>query len=330
MASSESSVQPIRLVRRGAAGAPPGEPRATMSRYDHTQYVSLTMEFRCNLKCVHCMIEGTMDRLAPQPLPQLMEVLQRNAVHRDKTGLILTGSEITLHRDLPQWVRLARDHGFEHVRIQTHGMRLASRSYCEELIEAGVDEFFVSIAAADAATHDAITQVPGSFDKSMKGLEILDEYPGVATLTNTVVTTQSYRQMPALVERLRPLQRLAQMEFWFYFPMAETDEKGLVASHVEARPYLRDAIARARALGRGVEVKNFPECLLGEDRAALYNDQPQLFIDPAFWTEFDRNGFYQCVHRARCGSSQCLGLNSAYLKKFGDHADLLRPFPVGA
>ena len=37
-----------------------------MGLYDHSDYVSMTMEFRCNLKCVHCMIEGTMDRLAPE------------------------------------------------------------------------------------------------------------------------------------------------------------------------------------------------------------------------------------------------------------------------
>ena len=324
MASSESKAQPIRVVRRGPSPAAPVRP-GTMSKYDHATYVSFTMEFRCNLKCVHCMIEDTMDRLEPQGLPGLMEVLEHNARHRDMKGLILTGSEITLNRDLPKWARLAREHGFEHVRIQTHGMRLASRAYCEELIDAGVDEFFVSIAAADAATHDAITQVPGSFDKSMKGLEILEDYPGVATLTNTVVTTQSYRHMPALVERLRPLKRLAQMEFWFYFPMAESDAKDLIASHVEALPYLRQAIHDARADGRGVEVKNFPECLLAEDRGALYNDQPRLFIDPDFWTEFDRNGFHQCVYRAECASTQCLGLNSAYRRKYGDHADLLRP-----
>jgi len=36
-----------------------------LSLRDHEKYVSLTMEFRCKLKCVHCMIEGTMDRLAP-------------------------------------------------------------------------------------------------------------------------------------------------------------------------------------------------------------------------------------------------------------------------
>ena len=79
--------------------------------------------------------------------------------------------------------------------------------------------------------------------------------------------------------------------------MKETDDKDLVVSHLEALPHLRLAILRARELGRSVEVKNFPECLLAEDADALENEQPKLVIDPAFWPEFMRNGFNQCVHR---------------------------------
>lgn len=293
-------------------------------RYDHRDYVSLTMEFRCNLKCTHCMIEGTMDRLEPQREEQLYALMVHNRMHRKWKGLILTGSEITLHRNLPEWARAARESGFERVRIQTHGMRLANEDYCRELLDAGVNEFFVSVAAADAQTHDAITGVPGSFDKTVRGLELL-EAADVDTITNTVVTELSYRQLPALVQRLAHLKRLAQMEFWFYFPMSERDEKNLIASHADSLPVLRSAIAGARALGRGVEVKNFPECLLGDDRGALYNDQPELFIDDAFWTEFARNGFYQCVHRSRCASKQCLGLNTGYIQKFGWQEALLAP-----
>ena len=55
------------------------------------------------------------------------------------------------------------------------------------------------------------------------------------------------------------------------------------------------------------------------------NTQPQLFIDPAFWPEFSRNGFYQCVYRERCASKQCLGLSTAYIRKFGYEADILSP-----
>lgn len=301
-----------------------------MNRFVQDDYVEMTVHFRCNLKCQHCMIEGTMDWLQPESEAQLAEILARNAGERLWKGLILTGSEVTLRDDLPELARKARASGFEHVRIQTHGVRLASESYCRELVEAGVDEYFVSVTAADAATHDAITQVPGAFERMMRGLENLDAIDGVTLLTNTVITRLSYRQLPAVVERLAPLKRLAQMEFWNFWPMREADDRNLIVSHLEVLPLLREAVARARSLGRGVAVKNFPECLLGEDHAVLDNRQPKLHTDPAFWPEFMRNGFHQCVHRKYCGSTQCLGLNTAYVKKFGWHADELVPYPVEA
>ena len=151
---------------------------------------------------------------------------------------------------MPELARRARAAGFEHVRIQTHGMHLAQQAYCDSLIEAGVDEYFVSVAGPDAETHDAITTVPGSFDKTLRGLEILDAHADAVTLTNTVVTNRSFKLLPAVVERLAHLRRLVQMEFWVYWPMSESDDKDLLASHAEIAPYLREAVARARALGR--------------------------------------------------------------------------------
>ncbi len=286
------------------------------------------MHFRCNLKCEHCMIEGTMDWLEPESIARLKQVLEYNTQQQRWKGLILTGAEITLRRDLPELARLARGNGFEHVRIQTHGMRLADEAYLRELVDAGVDEFFVSVAGSDAESHDGITTVAGSFDKTVRGLENLDAYPGVVAITNTVVTRRSYQHLPAVVERLSHLRRLVQMEFWNYWPMTESDEKDLLVSHLEVLPYLKQAVRRAWELDRAVEVKNFPECLLGEDRRALENTQPKLLIDPAFWQEFRRNGFEQCVHRSVCGSHQCLGLNTAYVRKFGWQADDLVPYPV--
>jgi MoaA/NifB/PqqE/SkfB family radical SAM enzyme len=300
---------------------------ATGKRFPAADYVEVTVHFKCNLKCVHCMIEGTMDWLRPESDDQFARILTRNARERRWKALTLTGSEVTLRPDLPDLARSARDHGFEHVRIQTHGARLADEHYCSELVGAGVDEYFISVTAADADTHDAITGVSGSFEKTVRGLENLDAFDHVRTLTNTVITERSYRQLPLVVERLRHLLRLTQMEFWTYWPMRETDEKDLIPSHIDVLPYLRNAIAAARGYGRSVEVKNFPECLLGDDNAALDNDQPQLIIDPEFWPEFMRNGFHQCVYRDHCASQTCLGLNSAYINKYGWHADLLVPFP---
>ncbi len=296
-----------------------------MTRFLHDRYIEMTMEFRCNLRCVHCMIEGTMDRLRPESDAAFDRILRQNAETNQYDGLILTGSEITLRRDLPELAKRARAHGFSHVRIQTHGVHLADRAYTDRLIDAGIDEYFVSVTAPTAELHDHITAVPGAFDKMMQGFDNLDRYDHVAIVTNTVVTALSYQQLRAVVDRLAYLKQLIQMEFWVYWPMAETDEKQLIVRHSESLPYLRDAIHAARAIGRDVEVKNFPHCLLGPDGDALTNDQPQLIIDPAFWSEFMRNGFHQCVYRDQCASKACLGLNTAYINRFGYEEGILSP-----
>lgn len=304
-------------------------PSPQPGRFPARDYVEITAHFACNLKCEHCMIEGTMDWLRPESSDRFEEILALNAQQGRWKGLTLTGSEITLRRDLPELARRAREAGFEHVRIQTHGMRLADPDYCAQLVAAGIDEYFVSVTAADAPTHDAITQVRGSFDKTLRGLANLDAYPHVSTVTNTVITERSYAQLAETVEALAHLKQLKQMEFWTYWPMKESDEKALCASHLDVLPHLRRAIVRARELGRTVEVKNYPHCLLGDLGDALNNDQPELIIDPEFWPEFMRNGFYQCVHWRSCESRRCLGLNSAYVARHGWHADVLVPFAEG-
>jgi MoaA/NifB/PqqE/SkfB family radical SAM enzyme len=287
-------------------------------------YVEMTMHFRCNLKCRHCMIEGTMDWLQPESMESFREILASNRQHGLWRGIIFTGSEVTLRSDLPDLAREARASGFDHVRIQTHGMKLASRSFVEELVDAGVDEYFVSVTAAEPGTHDFITRVPGSFDKTLRGLETLDEFD-VAIMTNTVITRLSYRELPAIVDLVGGLKRLRRMDFWNFWPMRETDDKDLIASHDDVLPYLKAAIRDARSRGIRLELKNFPECLLGEDGETLNNDQPKLIIDPEFWPEFMRNGFHQCAHRSYCAAQRCLGLNTAYIDKFGWEADLLVP-----
>jgi len=303
-----------------------------MGRYDNQSYVSATLEFRCNLRCVHCMIEGTMDRLQPVSDDAFEQVLRQNERTRQYSGLVMTGSEITLRRDLPELARRARDAGFEHVRIQTHGMHLSRPGYAEKLIEAGIDEFFISVAGCDAATHDGITKVPGSWDKMIRGMEIISGVPGTAIITNTVVTERSYRLLPDVVDALSHISALTQMEFWHYFPMSRTDDKGLLADYRLIVPYLREACARADARNVAVEIKNVPQCLLGPDAWRLDNTQAALLIDPDFWIEFDKNGFYRCPHRDSCQSTACLGLTEAYVRRFGDMADDLKPIksPVPA
>ncbi|MFO0975381.1 MAG: radical SAM protein [Planctomycetaceae bacterium] len=291
----------------------------------HSDYVELTVHFRCNLKCQHCMILESMHWLTPADEADFQALLDENLRDQKWKGLILTGAEVTLRPDLPRMAERARKAGFDHVRIQTHGMRLDNMDYCRTLIDAGIDEFFISVTADTAQQHDLITEVPGSFVRTMNGIQNLDQFPNVSILTNTVVTRLSYDRLSSVVERLRNVRNLRRMEFWCYWPMAEEARLDLIVSHLDTAPHLRKAVRLAKSLGRDVEVKNFPHCLLGSESFALINDQPELRIDPRFWPEFHRNGFHQCVFRDQCASKQCLGLNTAYTKVYGWHEQELHP-----
>jgi MoaA/NifB/PqqE/SkfB family radical SAM enzyme len=291
---------------------------------DTSRYISIAAEFRCNLHCRHCMIDAAKHALQPRGEETFARIVAINAAEHRWSGLILTGAEITLHKGLADMARRARDGGFSHVRIQTHGMHLANAAYVDELIDAGIDEFFISICGPDADTHDRITGMPGSFRRLMRGLENLERHH-VLVITNTVITTQSVAGLPAVVGLLEPFRRVRQMEFWNYFAMAGEDTRDLIVRFADLRGPLHAAVARALELGRQVEVKNVPQCLMGRYGDLLVNDQPLLEIDEAFWDSFAANGFHQCPHRPGCEARDCLGVNAAYVRKFGWDADLLSP-----
>jgi MoaA/NifB/PqqE/SkfB family radical SAM enzyme len=221
-----------------------------MSFFNHADDVELTVHFRCNLRCRHYMILDTMDWLRPADERKFSELLEENRQLSRWKGLILTGSEVTLRSDLPLIAKRARDAGFEHVRIQTHGMRLADLRYCQTLVDAGIDEFFISLTADSAELHDSITEVPGSFEKTLLAIHNLGQFPAVRQMTNTVVTKLCYRCLPQVVELLKDVPNLVEMDFWNYWPMTEEGDPNLLVSHIEAQPFLRSAVRMARSLGR--------------------------------------------------------------------------------
>lgn len=295
---------------------------------DPKKYISVTLEFRCNLKCNHCMIEGTMDHLKPTDEIIFESILLEQKQTNRWDGIILTGSEITLNRNLPHMSKAARDHGFRYVRIQTHGMHLFNKTYLEKIMDAGVNEFFISVAGASRETHDKITKIHGSFEKMIKGIELIEASSRAVIITNTVVTQESYKDLKSIVSLLSDMKSVVQHEFWNYFPMSKVDDKELVVPYEELMPYIYEAIQESDTIGKLVEVKNIPECLLKNWRSKLVNEQPKLFIDPKFWEEFDKNDFNQCVYRDQCISEQCLGLTSAYIEKFGYEENLLSPIRI--
>lgn len=107
---------------------------------------------QCN---IHCPICFSLSKKEPGDQLDLHQMEQMLMAVRDSAGfnpLQLSGGEPTLRDDLPKIVSLARKMGFDHVQINTNGIRLAQDgAYAQSLKDAGVSDFFLQF---DGLTND--------------------------------------------------------------------------------------------------------------------------------------------------------------------------------
>jgi len=284
----------------------------------------VTFHFRCNIACRFCMVEDVLGVLPGTTLDEMRRLKDDPARLNGASRIIFSGGEVTLSRDLVDYVRLARTlPGIAHVRLQTNAMRLGDPAYLGALLDAGVDEFFVSLHAATAPDYDDLVQRSGAFASICKGLDALAASPATI-ITNTAIVDANYRSLPAIVE-LATRWSPQSMEFWNYWPRADEDgARGHHAAVGASRPYLLAALAACARRGVPPVVKWYPRCLLGP--FALYHDdgQPPSIIDESYW---EREPGFGCVYDGVCKEAEraCSGLSESYVAQYGWEERLLTP-----
>jgi hypothetical protein len=74
-------------------------------------------------------------------------------------------------------------------------------------------------------------------------------------------------------------------------------------------------------------LKGFPECLSLGPPVFFDNFFPVTVLPDLFWKHFGKSGFGKCFHResGQCAVRSCWGLSSAYIDKYGEERELLRP-----
>ena len=284
------------------------------------------LNFTCNSKCTFCIIEEEIEARHPDTEVAVFDAVFR--FNRDSSAfqrLTISGAEATLRSDLAELVAKARTvGGFSHVRIQTNARRLANSSYLATLIDAGLDEYFVSVHAHDQATSLAITRRHRAFDELLAGLTNLRaEASRVALITNTVVNRDNVSTLPAIA-RFLVEQGVTRAELWNFLEIGEAGQTEYLVPVAESAVKVIEALDILLAGGVHPVVKWFPRCLLGRHAGLLDNHQPPMLIRDSFQRRLSHNFGFSCVHRAAC-ADPCDGLHERYIAVFGDERDVLQP-----
>lgn len=122
---------------------------------------------RCNLRCRHCYINPGQHGRRRIPLERMERWLAALAGRSPGANLVLLGGEPTLHPDLPQAVRRARQLGFASITIDTNGYLF--HNILRKVTPQEVDVFSFSLDGATAETSDRI-RGKGSFEVCRDGI----------------------------------------------------------------------------------------------------------------------------------------------------------------
>ncbi|HLY11607.1 MAG TPA: radical SAM protein [Planctomycetota bacterium] len=133
--------------------------------------ITLELTLRCNIRCTHCY---NFDRDQPRPSsgPELsMDEIRLLLGDLRRSGtlfLTLTGGEAMLHPRFWEIADEAASRGFA-LSVLSNGTLLTGHACGRLAAYPNLWAVSLSVYGAGAATHDGITQVPGSFDRTMAG-----------------------------------------------------------------------------------------------------------------------------------------------------------------
>jgi sulfatase maturation enzyme AslB (radical SAM superfamily) len=145
--------------------------RADIARLtqSHLRMVSVHLTDFCNSKCDFCVVNSPMVQrpIATETLVRTVEGFAGDGAEI----LNIHGGEATISKALFPVLSAARRIGLHEVHLQTNGIRLSDRQLVDDLIDAGVRVFVISLHGHTAAVQEEITRTPGSFDRILAGIE---------------------------------------------------------------------------------------------------------------------------------------------------------------
>lgn len=283
--------------------------------------LDVVLGYDCNLACTYCTISEAMRRRA-LTTPEVAREIDR-AASSGFRDVAFTGGEPTIRNDLPALVRYAKKRGFEHVKVASNGLRYAHLPYLDLLVEAGVDQFHVSMHAKDDAAYEATVQREGTAILRRKAIENLVAR-GLDPIADLILKEDTYRDVRAWVEALHA-QGIRQFRLWL---VSLTDNN---RTNVHQLPRLTDVAAKAReafeAARRGgyeVHALHVPRCFVPGYEEHVRHPGADLVrvVTPDEVFDLKNSRLTGGVKPAGCEGCRffdtCPGLRPDYVERYGE------------
>lgn len=157
---------------------------------DYPLLVDLELADVCNLKCPMCIT--ITDQFRDGKVRGFMSTKLAKKIIDEVAGKIYSlrlswAGESTLHKDLFEIIRYAKQQGIKETSLLTNGAKL-NLDYFQKLVEAGIDWITISIDGLDEE-YEKIRK-PLKFKDTLKKLQDIKEYKTKHNLNKPVIKVQ--------------------------------------------------------------------------------------------------------------------------------------------
>ncbi|MHB1463165.1 MAG: radical SAM protein [Armatimonadota bacterium] len=192
----------------------------------------IALTYRCNLSCrfcyagCQCKKQPDCAEMSTDEVKRVLQIIKQDA---EVPSVSWTGGEPTLRKDLVELTAYATALGIR-VNLITNGTNLT-----EELVtalkDAGLRSAQVSLEGPNAEVHDRLTQLPGSFDRTVRGIELLKQ-SGLHVHTNTTVNRMNAAHLTELIAFVKSIG-MKRLSMNMVIPCGSAPDEEVTISYTE-------------------------------------------------------------------------------------------------
>ncbi|MXR51537.1 radical SAM protein [Halovenus sp. WSH3] len=153
----------------------------------------------CNLSCSYCFASSGPGG-EQKPYGDVLDLLETVREESGPVPIQLSGGEPTVRDDLPEIVAEAAEMGFEHIQVNTNGLRIAEEDgYADQLADAGATAVYLQFDGLESETYESIREADLAGTKR-EAVAACDRADLSVVLVPTVVPGVNDHEMGAIVE----------------------------------------------------------------------------------------------------------------------------------
>lgn len=261
----------------------------SLPQYEVTDRFVLHAGYACNARCAFCYYLEDLRRGTARNFTTGQNKRKISFAYAlGKRAIDISGGEPTIRRDLPELIGFSRKKGYRTVTIITNGIATSDAAYCARLKNSGLTEALFSIHSHDAAIHDSLTGITGSYKKIMQSIENFSAL-GMPIRINTVITASNYSRIELFLASVHALQP-ATVNLIVFNPSetavhVEKDSPVRFSDYRGIGEALSDALDVWKDRFRILNVRFLPFCFLRKHPDAV-RTQWQKFHEAQEWDPF--------------------------------------------